>query len=463
MADIPFRKILGQNQQTYQRLKLALSLHLRRQIFVAVCDDLTLRDRLAAQLVDDLSGPPPAVSDSSASSDAQRYPRLVSLTLNLSDPNPIGQIAQWAQEFPPPRVGNRRVILPIFQILGIEQLTRQPAAVQRLFLAHLESIERNLAVIESGLVLWVSQPWFNALPQSAPDFWRCRSGTFEFLGEPTLAAPPVHPPQVSSPLDIPPTQPVQPEPPALPEPPQPPTPPAPPTTPKTSKTAQNDTPPPSDRPSPQSAPPSPQDELWQLLSGDRNTHTGAPVEPSPDADLPPNPIDDGPEAVQQAAPILVGVAAGHGDRMKPQPMASRSPASTVKATVLPKATVPAKATAKLDSPSTNLAPSQPPQTKTNGHSPSNSSSNGASNGAGNGQKTSNSASQNNGKTLTNGQPQAKHNGQSNGQVTVATAATATLATAVATAATAAALPALPVQAALDVSAPPPLAEEDLQP
>jgi hypothetical protein len=49
----------GQNQTAYLRLKLALSLSLRRQIFLAVCDDLALRNRIAARLYAELAYPSP--------------------------------------------------------------------------------------------------------------------------------------------------------------------------------------------------------------------------------------------------------------------------------------------------------------------------------------------------------------------------------------------------------------------
>jgi len=186
VTDIPFRKILGLNQQTYQCLKLALSLNLRRQIFIAVCDDLTLRDRLAAQLLAELANPsPPAQLNRALEPGGQRYPRLVTLDLSLSDPNPIVQVAQWLSQSPPPKTGNRRAPMPAFQFVGIEHLTRQSAAVQRLFLTHLQGIERSLPVLESSLLLWMPRPWFRSMPQSAPEFWRCRTGVFEFVGDPT--------------------------------------------------------------------------------------------------------------------------------------------------------------------------------------------------------------------------------------------------------------------------------------
>lgn len=164
MAGISSRKVLGLNQQTYQRLKLALSLNLRRQIFVAVCDDLVLRDRLAAQLQRDLN------------------PKLAALQLDLRDPNPVAQISQWFAQSPQGKT------TLAFQILGVEQLTRQPAAQQRKFLTYLQDLERSWAGLESSLLLWLPQPWYRSIPQSAPAFWRCRTGVFEFAGDPTPAA-----------------------------------------------------------------------------------------------------------------------------------------------------------------------------------------------------------------------------------------------------------------------------------
>jgi tetratricopeptide (TPR) repeat protein len=176
VTDISSRKILGQNQVAYQRLRTSLSLNLRRQIFVAVCDDLLLRDRLAAQLHTELTR---------SKTEPRRYPRLVSLSLNLNDPNPIVQIAQWLRQNPPPTASRRVTPMPAFQIMGVEQLTRQSAATQRLFFTHLQSIEHSLPMLESSLLIWTTQPWFRTLPQSAPDFWHCRTGIFEFVGDPT--------------------------------------------------------------------------------------------------------------------------------------------------------------------------------------------------------------------------------------------------------------------------------------
>lgn len=170
-------------------MKQALSLGLRRQIFVAVCDDLTLRNRLAARLHAELAISEDARRNKSNrlhssflehSSSFQGYPRLVSLNLNLSQPHPIAQVNRWLAKHPPPDNNP-----PGFQILGVELLTKQPATVQGLFLRSLRGIERSLPRLESSLLLWMPRPWFRAIQQSAPEFWRCHTGLFEFEGEPT--------------------------------------------------------------------------------------------------------------------------------------------------------------------------------------------------------------------------------------------------------------------------------------
>ncbi len=180
-TDIAPQKVSSWNRQTYQRLKLALSLGLRRQIFVAVCDDLSLRHRLASKLHNELG-----VTSANASSDLQGYAKLVSLELNLSDPNPLGQIGQWlAQD----RQSQSLTSALAFQILGVECLTRQPPSIQRLFLRRLQAIEQNLLRLEFPLLLWLPRPWFHTIQQSVPEFWRWHTGIFEFEGEPTPPPP----------------------------------------------------------------------------------------------------------------------------------------------------------------------------------------------------------------------------------------------------------------------------------
>ncbi|MDP5018517.1 MAG: tetratricopeptide repeat protein [Dolichospermum sp.] len=188
------------NRQVYQRLKLALSLGLRRQILFAICDDLNSRNRIAARLHSTLGYPVEKVLYQRANAGelmTPAYPRLVTLRLNVNDPNPIAQINQWLANYPPPIVGEstnnpgRPLPIPAFQIVGVEMLTKEPVAVQRLFLNYLRLGEQQLfgqessRFLESSLLFWVSRPWLSAIQQSAPKFWHCRTGVFVFAGEPT--------------------------------------------------------------------------------------------------------------------------------------------------------------------------------------------------------------------------------------------------------------------------------------
>jgi tetratricopeptide (TPR) repeat protein len=195
----------GWNRQVYHRLKLALGLNLRRQIFIAVCDDLNLRNQVAARLHSTLAYPVGQVlyqpMDTQSEASTPAYPRLVTLRLNLNDPNPIAQINQWLSNYPPPIVGGskdvpgRALPIPSFQMVGTEQLTRQPVAIQRLFIHYLRLTEQQLSsqtdsrFLESSLLLWVPRPWLRAIQQSAPQFWRSRTGVFLFAGEPTPTSP----------------------------------------------------------------------------------------------------------------------------------------------------------------------------------------------------------------------------------------------------------------------------------
>ena len=167
-------QVLSHNQQVYKRLKLALNLNLHRQIFVAVCDDLSLRDRLVGQLNLDLRQDP--IEEGKVVS----HPPLVSLNFDINNPNILVQIAQWLRQNPVPDQ-----TLPSFQIIGIERLTRQPVGVQRSFLRNLQTIEPYLPRLRSNLLLWLPYPWLNVVKQSAPEFWRWCTGVFLFQGEPT--------------------------------------------------------------------------------------------------------------------------------------------------------------------------------------------------------------------------------------------------------------------------------------
>jgi len=174
VTDIAPIQVSSWNRQSYQRLKQTLSLGLRRQILMAVCDDLILRQRLVGRLQTELTHLQTASS------------KIISLNLNLTNPNPLAQIAQWSKQHPllDPAAG-----IPTFQILGIECLTRQPASVQRSFLRCLQSIGSSLPRLECSLLLWVPRPWLNTIEQSVPEFWQWHTGIFEFEGEPTPVPP----------------------------------------------------------------------------------------------------------------------------------------------------------------------------------------------------------------------------------------------------------------------------------
>ncbi|MBD2328753.1 hypothetical protein [Alkalinema sp. FACHB-956] len=180
----------SRNRQVYARLRMTLGLRLRRQLLIAVCDDMALRDRTAALLEQESrhAGSQflciPTHSDSSELAATSQLAisvepiSFVSLNLKTAHPDLRGQIAQWLQHQP------TRPIHPVFQILGIEKLTRQPAHIQRAFLNHLRAFGRGYGETPWSLVVWVSRPWIRSIQQSAPEFWRWHTGIFEFEGDP---------------------------------------------------------------------------------------------------------------------------------------------------------------------------------------------------------------------------------------------------------------------------------------
>lgn len=160
------------NQRTYHRLKQALRLQLRHQIFIAVCDNINLRNYLVQQLETDLLSP----NQSKISSP------LIRLKLDLTDPNPLEAIATWCDQNQS-NLEQQKIIG--FQILGVEHLTRQPPAIQWSFLRYLRTLEQHLEQLEFSLLLWISSPWLCCIEQSAPEFWNRRTGVFEWICDPT--------------------------------------------------------------------------------------------------------------------------------------------------------------------------------------------------------------------------------------------------------------------------------------
>ncbi len=173
---------LGHNQEVYQELRLALQLKLRRQLLVAVCDDVALQRQVAQRLETNFSPLPETVPV--APEVRVRQLTLVTLTLDGDRPDLVREVLLWLKQ--QRRQQGRLPTLPIFQIVGIDQLTRQSPTVQNRFLASLVRVDALLTQLDCRLVVWVSRPWLGKIRQSVPGFWRSRSGLFEFMGEPSL-------------------------------------------------------------------------------------------------------------------------------------------------------------------------------------------------------------------------------------------------------------------------------------
>ncbi len=157
--------VVEQRAASYHHLARALSANLRRQILLAVCEAPELRARLSDRLqVEHPADAPP----------------LVNLDLDPEQPNFPTAIAAWLQ-------ANPEHPNAIFAIHGIEALTRQPAAVQQRFLRQLHLLDRHLPQLDFNLLLWLTRPWCNMIRDAVPEFWRWRTGLFEFA--PELAVP----------------------------------------------------------------------------------------------------------------------------------------------------------------------------------------------------------------------------------------------------------------------------------
>ena len=171
---------LGLNQEAYQQLRLSVSLNLRRQLLIAVCDDILLQHQLAARLEADLRW---ATGGSCGQASPTATANIVTLKLDQHNPDLVRQVLIWLKQHQPLAPTER--VIPAFQILGIEQLTRQSPTLQNRFLASLIRVDTLFNRLDCRLLIWVPRPWLSKIRQSVPGFWRSRNGLFEFAGDPT--------------------------------------------------------------------------------------------------------------------------------------------------------------------------------------------------------------------------------------------------------------------------------------
>ncbi|WP_156119782.1 tetratricopeptide repeat protein [Leptolyngbya sp. KIOST-1] len=246
---------LGHNQEAYQELRLALQLNLRRQLLIAVCDDVALQEQLAQRLEANFS-PLPETVPLSPEVRARQF-TLVTLRLGGDRPDLVREVLLWLKQ--QRRLQDSLPSAPVFQIVGIDRLTGQSPTVQNRFLASLIRVDALLTQLECRLVVWVPRPWLGKIRQSVPRFWRSRSGLFEFVGEPRPQSAAPAPAQ----FDAPPAQ-----------------------------TAPPQTAPPQTGPAQTSA--APQPPLWQVLRDDLATFEQSP-EPGGVTSSPLPPVAAAPE------------------------------------------------------------------------------------------------------------------------------------------------------------------------
>lgn len=169
---------LGHNRAVYQELRAALQLYLRRQLLIAVCDDGGLRVQLAQQLMADLS------PDREGQLGGRGNPTsLVTIRLDANHPDLVREVLLWLKQ--QRQRGHAGGMIPAFQIVGVETLTRQSPTVQRRFLASLIQVDALLTQLDCRLLVWLSRPWRGKIQQVVPGFWRSRNGLYEFEGDPT--------------------------------------------------------------------------------------------------------------------------------------------------------------------------------------------------------------------------------------------------------------------------------------
>ncbi|MDB9515349.1 tetratricopeptide repeat protein [Roseofilum reptotaenium CS-1145] len=195
------------NWQTYRDLKEVLSLNVRRQLFLAVCDDPNFCQYLVNQLdMESRCNGTPLDSE---------IPRWVTLELEADDPNLVHQIDRWynvanhqeiqkslplSPNSPPRRRKDDwmkvspldlsphvpREFSPGFQFFGVQRLMQKSPTQQWSFLQNLEYIAQRYLDLawDWNLLIWIPRPWLFSIQQSVPRFWHCHTGLFEFVAEP---------------------------------------------------------------------------------------------------------------------------------------------------------------------------------------------------------------------------------------------------------------------------------------
>ena len=151
----------GHNQETYQRLQAAVQMTPPHQIWLATCDDLPLQRRLAATLEESIQPP-------DATIDTQRL-------LDIQQPNLVQQLQRWLLQ-------SSTGLPPLFQILGIEQLTNCSSDTQYQFLRSLHQLQPLWPQFKVSILLWMPRPWLKQIRREVPNLSRW---VFEFMGEPT--------------------------------------------------------------------------------------------------------------------------------------------------------------------------------------------------------------------------------------------------------------------------------------
>ncbi len=179
------RQILGVNQQAYQSLKASMSLNLRRQLLIAVCDNVLLQNQLATQLENDLAQETWFAPQFNAGPTKGRSLSLERVVFDPEDAHLPRQVAHWVRQMTLSAGNLPEGNLPQVQVLGIEQMTRQPAIIQNHFLRSLEQVEALLPRLNTSLLVWVPWPWLRTIQSSSPTFWKWRNAVFEFVSDPT--------------------------------------------------------------------------------------------------------------------------------------------------------------------------------------------------------------------------------------------------------------------------------------
>jgi hypothetical protein len=176
------------NQRELRKLILSIQANANRlDLFLAICDDRNLQEKLIQQYEAELN---------------QQGFATYRTRLELKQPSLKATLAALVEREPGLQAGEKAVVTVLggTDLLGV-RLTQETSEQEKFFFS-LQWTREALREFQFPVVVWLSNAVATRLSQQAQDFWSWRSGVFEFGAEPGAALPPERLLERASPLPL---------------------------------------------------------------------------------------------------------------------------------------------------------------------------------------------------------------------------------------------------------------------